>query len=183
MAEPVFRGKVALVTGAAGGIGFATAKAFAVAGADVALLDVDETGVLNAAEELNATGYKALGMRCDIAQESQVQTCIERTIATLGGLHLACNNAGIHVASVETADATGQDFDRAIAVNLRGVWNCMKHELAHMRQQSQGSIVNVSSNSGLAGIAGLGAYTASKHGVIGLTKSAALEYARIQSAW
>ena len=177
MAEPVFRGKVALVTGAAGGIGFATARAFAEAGADVALLDVDEAGVLKAAEELKAAGYTALGMRCDIAKESQVQACIERTVAILGGLHLACNNAGIHVASVETADATGQDFDRAIAVNLRGVWNCMKYELAHMCQQSQGSIVNVSSNSGLAGIAGLGAYTASKHGVIGLTKSAALEYA------
>src|SRR6516225_1597382 len=115
MAEPVFRGKVAFVTGAAGGIGFATAKAFAEAGADVALLDVDEAGVLKAAEDLKAVGYKALGMRCDIAQESQVQTCIERTVATLGGPHLACNNAGIHVASVETADATGQDFDRAIA--------------------------------------------------------------------
>src|SRR6516164_10889324 len=167
MAEQVFRGKIALVTGAAAGIGFATAKTFAQAGADVALLDIDEAGVLKAAEELNAAGHKALGMLCDITQESQVQACIGRTIATLGGLHLACNNAGIHVPSRETADAIGEDFDRAVAVNLRGVWNCMKYELAHMRQQAQGSIVNVSSNSGLAGIAGLGAYTASKHGVIG----------------
>jgi NAD(P)-dependent dehydrogenase (short-subunit alcohol dehydrogenase family) len=91
-------------------------------------------------------------------------------------LDLACNNAGIHVPSAETADAMGQDFDQAIAVNLRGVSSCMKHELVHMRQQGHGPIVNVSSNSALAGIAGLGAYTASKHGVIGLTRSAALEY-------
>jgi NAD(P)-dependent dehydrogenase (short-subunit alcohol dehydrogenase family) len=177
MAEFEFQGKATLVTGAAGGIGFATAKAFAEAGADVAMLDLDESAVVKAAEDLKSAGHKTLGMRCDITLESEVRACIERTVATLGGLHLACNNAGIHVASVETADAMGEDFDRAVAVNLRGVWNCMKYELAHMRQQGQGSIVNVSSNSGLAGIAGLGAYTASKHGVVGLTRSAALEYA------
>ena len=177
MVEPIFQGKVALVTGAAAGIGLATARAFAEAGATIALLDLDEAGVKRAAEGLNASGYQALGLRCDIAREDEVKGCIENTVAKLGRLDLACNNAGIHVPSTETADATGQDFDRAIAVNLRGVWNCMKHELVYMRQQAQGSIVNVSSNSGLAGIAGLGAYTASKHGVIGLTKSAALEYA------
>jgi NAD(P)-dependent dehydrogenase (short-subunit alcohol dehydrogenase family) len=177
MAKPIFQGKVALVTGAAAGIGLATAKAFVEAGAAVALLDIDEAGVKREAEALKVSGYQALGLRCDIAREDEVKGCIEKTVAELGRLDLACNNAGIHVPSTETADATGQDFDRAIAVNLRGVWNCMKHELVYMRQQAQGSIVNVSSNSGLAGIAGLGAYTASKHGVIGLTKSAALEYA------
>ncbi|MBV9296869.1 MAG: SDR family oxidoreductase [Acidobacteriaceae bacterium] len=177
MTEQIFKGYVALVTGAAGGIGLATANAYAEAGAAVALLDMDEAGVVRAAEGLTTAGHKALGLRCDISQEDQVKAAIEQTVSTLGGLDLACNNAGIHVPSVETADAASQDFDRAIAVNLRGVWNCMKYELAYMRQQRRGAIVNVSSNSGLAGIAGLGAYTASKHGVIGLTKSAALEYA------
>ena len=174
----LFQGKVALVTGAAAGIGFETAKAFAMAGAAVALLDMDESAVETAAAGLNAKGLKALGMKCDVTDEEQVRACIERTTATFGRLDFACNNAGIHVPSVETAEAKGEDFDRAIAVNLRGVWNCMKYELLQMRQQNEGSIVNLSSNNGLAGIAGLGAYTASKHGVIGLTKSAALEYAK-----
>ena len=177
MSENIFQGKVALITGAAAGIGFATAKAFAEAGAAVVLLDFDEARAKEAAENLRATGYKALALRCDVSSEEEVRVCMEQAEDKLGRLDIACNNAGIHVASAETADALGQDFDRAIAVNLRGVWNCMKHELLHMRLQGQGSIVNVSSNSGLAGIAGLGAYTASKHGVIGLTKSAALEYA------
>ena len=170
-------GKVALITGAAAGIGFATAKAFAEAGAAVALLDLDEDSVMKAAEDLKADGHKTLGLSCNVADEEQVRTCLGSTVATLGGLHLACNNAGIQVPAVATADATGQDFDRALAVNLRGVWNCMKYELAHMRKSGGGSIVNVSSTSGLAGLPDLGAYTASKHGVIGLTKSAALEYA------
>lgn len=172
-----FEGKVALVTGAAAGIGFETAKAFAEAGAAVALLDMDEAAIDNAVGSLTGKGHKALAIQCDVADEEQVKAGIERTIATLGRLDFACNNAGIHVPSAETAEAKGEDFDRAIAVNLRGVWNCMKYELIQMRQQNEGSIVNISSNSGLAGIAGLGAYTASKHGVIGLTKSAALEYA------
>ena len=176
MEQPLL-GKVALVTGAAGGIGLATAKAFAEAGAAVALVDQDEAGVMEAARELSTVANKALGVYCDITQEQQVKMCIERTVAELDGLHIACNNAGIHVPSAETADALGADFDRAIAVNLKGLWNCMKYELAQMRVQGEGAIVNVSSNSGVAGIAGLGAYTASKHGVIGLTKSAALEYA------
>ena len=172
-----FKGKVAFVTGAAAGIGFATAQAFAQAGAAVALIDLDERAVAKAARDLTAAGHKAMGLACDVADEKQVRMCVEQTVAALGGLHLACNNAGIHVPSVETADAKADDFDRATAVNLRGVWNCMKHELIEMRRLGEGSIVNVSSNSGLAGFPGLGAYTATKHGVIGLTKSAALEYA------
>lgn len=178
MSGQIFSDKVALITGAAAGIGLATAKAFAEAGAAVVLLDLDETGVKKEAHDLSVAGYRALGLRCDVASEDEAKDCIEHTVAKLGRLDIACNNAGIHVPSAQTADATGQDFDHAIAVNLRGVWNCMKHELVYMRDQGHGSIVNVSSNSGLTGIAGLGAYTASKHGVIGLTKSAALEYAQ-----
>jgi NAD(P)-dependent dehydrogenase (short-subunit alcohol dehydrogenase family) len=177
MAEQVFQGKIALVTGAAEGIGFATAKAFAESGAAVALLDLNESKVSKAGQALAAAGHRTLAFACDVADEQQVKDSIEHTISTLGGLDLACNNAGIQVPAVDTVEALGVDFDRALAVNLRGVWNCMKYELAHMRKLGAGSIVNVSSTSGLAGLPGLGAYTASKHGVIGLTKSAALENA------
>lgn len=172
-----FRGKVSLVTGAAAGIGYATAKMFAEAGASVALVDANGEAVGKAAESLTAAGHKAVGLKCDVSNESEVKGSVERIISIFGMLDAACNNAGIHVPAVEMADATGTDFDHLMSINLRGVWNCMKYELAQMRQQGGGSIVNVSSTNGLIGNAGLGAYTASKHGVIGLTRSAALEYA------
>ena len=173
-----FEGKVAFVTGAAGGIGFATARAFAESGAAVVITDVNENAAKAAADTLTNAGHKALGLRCDVSDEAQVATAIAQTVSVFGRLDAAYNNAGLHAPSVETADALAEDFDRVIAVNLRGVWACMKHELRQMRKQGNGTIVNCSSQSGLAGIAGLGAYTASKHGVIGLTKAAALEYAR-----
>jgi NAD(P)-dependent dehydrogenase (short-subunit alcohol dehydrogenase family) len=172
-----FENKVALVTGAASGIGLETARAFAHAGAVVVLADIDEAAVRTAAQALSAAGHKALAIRCNVADERQVAAMIAQTIATFGRLDAAFNNAGIQVPVAETADASGADFDHIIAINLRGVWNCMKHELAHMRKEGSGAIVNTSSQAGLVGTAGLGAYTASKHGVIGLTKSAALEYA------
>ena len=173
-----FEKKVAFVTGAGRGIGFATAKAFAEAGAAVALTDVDEAAAISAAEELTRAGHRAVGIGCDVSIEASVAAAVQRTVVALGGLDAAYNNAGLHVPSVETADALAEDFDRAIAVNLRGVWLCMKYQLRHMREQGSGAIVNCSSQSGLTGIAGLGAYTASKHAVIGLTRAAALEYAR-----
>lgn len=173
-----FKDKVAFVTGAAGGIGFATAKAFAEAGAAVAIAGGHEDTIQAAAETLSKAGHQVMGLRCDVSDEAQVAAAIEQTVSAFGRLDAAYNNAGIHAPSVETADALAEDFDRVIAVNLRGVWNCMKHELRQMRKQGSGAIVNCSSQSGLAGIAGLGAYTASKHGVIGLTRAAALEYAR-----
>ena len=171
------QGKVALVTGAASGIGLATARAFAEAGAPVALIDMDENAVGSAAEQLLSTGRTAIAVRCDVSDEDAVAAAVHQTISKLGQLDFAFNNAGIHVPVTETAYARGEDFDRLIAVNLRGVWNCMKHELRHMRERGSGVIVNCSSTNGLIGNAGLGAYTASKHGVIGLTKCAALEYA------
>jgi NAD(P)-dependent dehydrogenase (short-subunit alcohol dehydrogenase family) len=172
-----FQGQVALVTGAASGIGLATAKAFADAGAAVVLADLNEDAALSAARELVSAGRKALGVRCDVADERQVAALVERAVAEFGRLDFACNNAGLHVPVAETADATGEHFDFAQSVNLRGVFNCMKYELIQMRKQGGGAVVNVSSQSGVVGTAGLGAYTASKHGVVGLTKSAALEYA------
>jgi NAD(P)-dependent dehydrogenase (short-subunit alcohol dehydrogenase family) len=172
-----FKNTVALITGAGSGIGLATAKAFAASGAAVVLADYNEDTVRGAAESLVADGQKALGIRCDVTDERQVEAMVGQTVSAFGRLDSAFNCAGIHVPVVETADANAADFDRAISVNLRGVWNCMKHELRHMRSQGTGAIVNCSSQGGLVGIAGLGAYTASKHAVIGLTRSAALEYA------
>lgn len=150
-----FRGKVSLVTGAAAGIGYATAKMFAEAGASVALLDANGEAVSKAAESLAATGHKAVGLKCDVSDESEVKANVERTTSIFGRLDAACNNAGIHVPAVEMADAKGTDFDHLMSINLRGVWNCMKYELEQMRQQGGGSIVNVSSTNGLIGNAGL----------------------------
>ena len=172
-----FENKVALVTGAGAGIGLASAKAFAEAGAAVVLADVNETAAQSAAEELVAAGHKAIGVRCDVADEADAAAMVRQAVSVFGRLDAAFNNAGIHIGVAETAHVEGSDFDRVIAVNLRGIFNCMKHELRHMREQGSGAIVNCSSQSGFVGLPGLGAYTASKHGVIGLTRAAALEYA------
>jgi NAD(P)-dependent dehydrogenase (short-subunit alcohol dehydrogenase family) len=172
-----FKNRVALVTGAAAGIGLAAAQAFARAGAAVVVADIDEQGARGAAEALAAAGHQALGVRCDVAEEADAEAMVAQTVLAFGRLDLAFNNAGVHVGVAETADVEADDFDRVIAVNLRGVFNCMKHELRHMRERGGGAIVNCSSQSGFVGLPGLGPYTASKHAVIGLTKAAALEYA------
>lgn len=178
MLDQIFRGKSALVTGAAAGIGYATGKMFAEAGASVALVDANREAVSKAAESIAAAGHHAVALECDVSNEAQVEQVVRNAVSIFGRLDVACNNAGIQVAAVEMADAMGTDFDHLISINLRGVWNCMKYELTQMRQQGEGSIVNVSSTNGLIGNPGLGAYTASKHAVIGLTRSAALDYAR-----
>lgn len=172
-----FNEKVALVTGAGSGMGLATAKAFAAAGAAVALADVNETTARAAAEALAAAGHKAIGIRCDVADMGEVEAMVKETVSTFGRLDMAFNNAGIQSPVAETADADPKDYDRVMGVNLRGVWNCMKFELIEMRKQGSGAIVNNSSLGGLVGIAERGIYHASKHGVVGLTKSAGLEYA------
>jgi len=172
-----FENKVALVTGAASGMGLATAKAFAEAGAAVALADVNGDGARAAADALVAAGHKALGIRCDVADLDEVEAMVKQTVSTFGRLDMAFNNAGVQSPVAETADADPKDYDFVMGVNLRGVWNCMKHELLEMRKQGSGAIVNNSSLGGLVGIAERGIYHASKHGVVGLTKSAGLEYA------
>jgi len=172
-----FENKVALVTGAASGMGLATAKAFAEAGAAVALADVNEVAVRSATEDLVAGGHKAIGIRCNVADEAEVAAMIQQTVAAFGRLDAAFNNAGIQSPAAETADVSADTFDRINAVNLRGVWSCMKYELLQMREQEDGAIVNCSSLGGLVGVPGRAAYHAAKHGVLGLTKSAALEYA------
>ncbi|HRP33224.1 MAG TPA: glucose 1-dehydrogenase [Agriterribacter sp.] len=171
------KNKVALITGAGSGIGLATAKAFAEAGASVALADYNENAVQSEAKKLNESGYKSIAIRCDVTKEADVVNMVKQTVGAFGKLDIAYNNAGTHVPVVETADALSEDFDRAIAVNLKGIWLSMKYELQQMRKQGSGAIVNCSSQSGLVGTANLGAYTASKHGVVGLTKATALEYA------
>ncbi len=175
--EISFKNKIALVTGAASGIGFATAKAFAEAGAYVTLADKNKEEVEKAAKQLELSGLKVIAIDCDVTKETEVKNMVEKTVSTFGKLDIAYNNAGMHVPVAETADALSEDFDRAIAVNLKGIWNCMKYELLHMRTRNEGAIVNCSSQSGIVGTANLGAYTAAKHGVVGLTKASALEYA------
>jgi NAD(P)-dependent dehydrogenase (short-subunit alcohol dehydrogenase family) len=172
-----FTGQVALVTGAASGMGFATAQAFAEAGAAVVLSDINEPALQAATEALTAAGHRVLGVRCDVADEDQAAALVARTVATFGRLDMAYNNAGILGPMCDMTEETGEGFDQVNAVNLRGVWTCMKHELKQMRRQGSGAIVNCSSLGGLVGLPGRAAYHATKHGVIGLTKSAALDNA------
>ena len=172
-----FQNKVALVTGAASGMGLATARAFAEAGAAVTLADINADGARSAAEDLVAAGHQAIGIRCDVADEAEVAAMVEQTVSTFGRLDAAFNNAGVQAPPSDMADEAAEEFDRVNAINLRGVWACMKHELRRMREQGSGAIVNCSSLGGLVGLPSRAAYHASKHGVIGLTRSAALEYA------
>jgi NAD(P)-dependent dehydrogenase (short-subunit alcohol dehydrogenase family) len=141
------------------------------------LADVDEASVRAAAAALNAQNLPALAVRCDVSDDAQVEAMVEQTVATFGQLDAAYNNAGIQNVLADTADATREDFERVIAVNLRGIWSCMKFELQQMRKQHSGAIVNCSSIGGIIGGAGRGTYHAAKYGVLGLTTSAALEYA------
>ena len=171
-----FENKVALVTGAASGMGLATAKAFAQAGAGVVLADSKEEAVKAETQKLSAAGHKAIAIRCDVSDDDQVAAMVERTVAELGRLDAAFNNAGVMARIAPTAVSTREDWDRVIGINLRGVWSCMKHELRHMERQGSGAIVNNASVGALTGNPGIGAYIASKHGVIGLTRTAALEY-------
>jgi NAD(P)-dependent dehydrogenase (short-subunit alcohol dehydrogenase family) len=172
-----FAGQVALVTGASSGMGLATARAFAEHGASVVLADVNEDALPDATEGLTAAGRQALGVVCDVSDEAQVAALVDQTVATFGRLDMAFNNAGIMIPPRDAATEPADAFDRVNAVNLRGVWACMKRELRQMREQGSGAIVNCSSLGGLVGLPGRASYHASKHGVLGLTKSAALEYA------
>jgi NAD(P)-dependent dehydrogenase (short-subunit alcohol dehydrogenase family) len=172
-----FQGQVAVVTGASSGMGLTTAEAFAQAGAAVVLADINETALRKVTDDLTTAGHQALGVGCDVSDEQQVAAMVERAVGEFGRLDMAFNNAGIMVPPTDAADELAEQFDRVQAINLRGVWACMKHELRQMRTQGSGAIVNNSSLGGLVGLPGRAAYHASKHGVIGLTKSAALEYA------
>src|SRR3954469_15127533 len=179
MSNPLdFSGQVALVTGAASGMGLATAQAFAEAGAAVVLADFKEEAVRAAARELVAAGHTAIAVRCDVSDDAQVAAMVDRAVAEFGRLDAAFNNAGVMASVAPTADSTREDWDRVIGINLRGVWSSMKYELRQMERQGSGAIVNNASVGALTGNPGIGAYIASKHGVVGLTRTAALEYIR-----
>lgn len=172
-----FHGQVALITGASSGMGLSTAWAFAKAGASVVMADMNPETLDAETRKLSEAGHTVLGVVCDVSDDSQVQAMVERAVSTFGRIDAAFNNAGIQVPPDNIADALLSDFDKVTSVNLRGVWSCTKYEAHQMRKQGSGAIVNCSSIGGLIGLPGRAAYHASKHGVIGLTKSAAMEYA------
>lgn len=171
-----FDGKVALVTGAAAGMGLAAAIAFAEAGAAVVMADSREEIVHAEADRLTTAGHKVIALKCDVSDDAQVERMVERTVAEFRRLDAAFNNAGVMAHLAPTADSTREEWDRVIGINLRGVWSCMKYELRQTERQGSGAIVNNASVGSLTGNPGIGAYIASKHGVVGLTRTAALEY-------
>src|SRR3954469_8612761 len=173
-----FTGKVALITGAATGMGLAAAQMFADAGAAVAMADYKEDIVNAEAEKMAATGHRVIAIACDVSDDAQVQNMVERTVAELGRLDAAFNNAGVMARIAPVGDSTREDWDRVIGTNLRGVWTCMKYELQQMQRQGGGAIVNNASIGAMTGNPGIAAYIASKHGVVGLTRTAALEYVK-----
>ena len=171
-------GKVALATGAGSGIGRATAIVFAREGAKVVVADVDVKGGSETVHEIEASGGEALFVTADVSRSEAVEGLVARTIERFGKLDCGVNNAGIQGEMNPTDECSEENWNRTIAVNLTGVWLCMKYEIARMRAQGSGAIVNVASNFGFVGSPGMPAYSAAKHGVLGLTKTAALEYAQ-----
>ena len=171
-------GKVALVTGGGSGIGQATALIFAREGAKVVVADITVEGGEETVRQIQAAGGDATFVKTDVSQAAEVEALVNKTVETYGQLDCAFNNAGIGGAAKLTTDCTEEEFDRTIAVNLTGVWLCMKYEIQHMLSHGGGSIVNTASAAGLIAIPSTPDYTASKHGVVGLTKTAALEYAK-----
>jgi NAD(P)-dependent dehydrogenase (short-subunit alcohol dehydrogenase family) len=172
-----YAGKVAFVTGAGGGIGRATAIAFAEAGADVAVADLTEAAAKETASLVEAAGTRAVALTLDVRDSEQLRTGLDRVVAELGGLDVAFNNAGIEQSGTPLHLLTEDEWDRIIAVNLRGIFLSMKHEIPLLLARGGGAIVNTSSGAGLKGFGNGGAYAASKFGVIGVTKDAALDYA------
>ena len=173
-----FEGKVALVTGAGSGIGRASALAFARERAHVVVSDVSDEGGEETVRLIQGAGGEATFVHADVSRAGEVQALIDEVVRSLGRLDYAHNNAGILGKLSATADCTEEDWDRTIAINLKGVWLCMRSEIPQMLSQGGGAIVNTSSAAGLVAFRGLPAYVASKHGVAGLTKAAALDYAR-----
>jgi NAD(P)-dependent dehydrogenase (short-subunit alcohol dehydrogenase family) len=173
-----FAGKVAFVTGGGTGIGRAAALAFAREGASVVVADVSERGNQETARMIEEDGGRTLAVRCDVARAEDVKAALDKTIGAFGRLDFAFNNAGVEQPITATADLTEEEWDRIVDVNLRGVFLCMKYEIPLMLKQAGGAIVNTSSGAGVKGFAGQAAYCAAKYGVVGLSKAAALDYAK-----
>lgn len=171
-----FKGKVALVTGGARGIGRAVALAFAEKGAAVAVADMSKKDCEETIRLIEDKGGRAIAVACNVCNSDAVKNAVDRTIAELGGLDFACNNAGIDQMGVSTAKCTEVEWDRVVGTDLRGVFLCLKHELAVMIERGGGAIVNMASGAGIRGFPGQPAYVAAKHGVVGLTKAAALDH-------
>lgn len=170
------KGKAVIVTGARSGIGQATARKFLEEGAHVALADVQKQE--EEVNQLKEQGHHAIAIQCDVSKEEEVERMVAETVEAFGQLDMAYNNAGVQSPIMDTMELTEEEYNRVMDTNLRGIWLCMKHELRQMNhQETGGAIVNCSSLGGLVGIAGRSAYHASKHGVLGFTKSSALEYA------
>jgi NAD(P)-dependent dehydrogenase (short-subunit alcohol dehydrogenase family) len=173
-----FEGKVAFVTGGASGIGRAAALAFAREGASVVVGDVADDGSAETVRMIERDGGRALAVSCDVSRAEQVKAALDRTVDAFGGLDVAFNNAGIEPRKpTPTAELEEDEWDRIMNVNLRGVFLCMKYEIPLLLARGGGAIVNTSSGAGVIGIKGSPVYTAAKHGVIGLTRAAALDYA------
>lgn len=175
----ILEGKVALITGAGSGIGRATSRIFAREGAKLVLADLVEEGGEATLKLVQDLGAEAVFLKTDVSKWSEAQAAVAKAVATYGRLDCAFNNAGIEGAHGDTHACTEDNWARVIAINLTGVWLCMKAELEQMLKQSSGAIVNTSSGAGLAGVKGMPAYVASKHGVAGLTRAAALEYGKL----
>ena len=174
-----FEGKVAFITGAANGIGRATALAFACEGANVVVADVSEKGNQETARLIEGIGGRALAVGCDVTQVGNVRSTLDKVVETFGRLDFAFNNAGVEQPIKAMADLGEEEWDRIFAVNLRGVFLCMRYEIPLILKHGDGAIVNTSSGAGVKGFKGQAAYAAAKHGVIGLTKSTALDYAHL----
>lgn len=173
-----FQGKVVLVTGGAYGIGRAAAIGFAERGAKVVVADIDASRGAETLQLIKDAGGDAIFVKTDVSSEEDVRALVDRVVETFGRLDCAFNNAGIHKRFVSTVDFTAGDWEEMINVNLKSVWLCMKYEIPQMLKQGKGAIVNTSSAAGLVGAPSNPAYPASKHGVVGITKSTALEFAR-----
>jgi NAD(P)-dependent dehydrogenase (short-subunit alcohol dehydrogenase family) len=171
-------GKIALVTGGGGGIGRVTSQAYARQGAKVVVVDLDADAARGVAEAINSQGGDAIAIQTDVSSNSQVAAMVERVVSHYGRLDIAFNNAGIDIEHEPLAKATEETFDKLMSINVKGVWLCMKYEIEQMLKQGGGAIVNTSSIGGLIGAARQPIYGATKHAVIGLTKAAAVEYAR-----
>ncbi len=172
-----FPGRIAFVTGAASGIGRAAAIAYAAEGARVAILDRTAEALQETARAIRDAGGEALALACDVSVPDQVEAAVARTVHAFGRLDIAFNNAGVENTATPVAEIALDEWDRILGINLRGTFICMKHEIAQMLRQGGGVVVNTSSGAGVRGVAGGGAYAASKHAIIGLTRSAALDYA------